>query len=43
MRRGGDSRAGRVSWQLATSVLYVAIAAYCGYVLVVTLVSVARR
>jgi len=32
----------RVTWQRATSVLYLAIAAYCGYVLIVTLVTVAR-
>jgi hypothetical protein len=33
----------RVAWQRAASAIYVAIAAYCGYVLVVTLLAVARR
>jgi hypothetical protein len=32
----------RAAWQRAASVLYLAIAAYCGYVLVVTLLAVAR-
>jgi hypothetical protein len=32
----------RMAWQRATSALYLAIAAYCGYVLIVTLLTVAR-